>query len=319
MTDRYFSFNRYAAERFGQKVYKLALSGGMTCPNRDGTLSYGGCIFCSDGGSGDFAEPMCESVSTQIDKAKKQVASKMTEGKYIAYFQSYTNTYAPAEYLKKLFGEALSHPDVVALSVATRPDCLPDEIVSLLGELNCIKPVFVELGLQTADDEIARLINRGYSLPVYDNAVKRLKRAGINVVTHLILGLPEESPYSMLRGVIHAAECGSDGVKLQLLHVLKNTPMEKLYLSGQYECLSRERYIEILGDAINILPENIVIHRITGDAPKKLLVAPLWSADKKAVLNAVYRSFEQRNVIQGSLYGKTEKVLTNYSPAQQKR
>ena len=301
--DRYYSFNKYAHEKFGCKIYKLALSGGMTCPNRDGTLGTRGCIFCSEGGSGDFAQPPCASVAGQIEKAKSKVAGKTGENaKFIAYFQSYTNTYAPLEKLKTLFSAAIKPDCIAALSVATRPDCLPEEVVEYLSGLNKIKPVFVELGLQTIHEKTADYIRRGYSLSVFDAAVKRLKAAKLNVVVHIILGLPGESRDDMLETVRYVGKSGADGIKLQLLYVLRDTDLCADYEKGLFRTLEKDEYIDILGDSINILPENMVIHRLTGDAPKKLLVSPLWSADKKAVLAAIYRTFEQKNIMQGSEY-----------------
>lgn len=303
--DRYYAFNKYAREKFGCKTYKIALSGGMTCPNRDGTLGTRGCIFCSEGGSGDFAENLAPDTDTQIKNAIARVSKKAGErAKFIAYYQSYTNTYAPTERLKDLFLPVVLRNEIVALSVGTRPDCLPDDVISLLKNLNEIKPVFVELGLQTIHDSTAKYIRRGYALPVFDNAVKRLKAANLNVVVHLILGLPGESRSDMLESVDYVGKCGADGIKLQLLHVLRGTDLCSDYEKGHFRTLGMDEYIAIVGDAINILPENMVIHRLTGDAPKKLLVAPLWSADKKAVLAAIYRAFESKNVRQGSLFCK---------------
>ena len=299
--DRYYSFNKYAREKFGCKTYKIALSGGMTCPNRDGTKGTRGCIFCSEGGSGDFAQPFCGDISRQIDGAISKVSAKAGENaKYIAYFQSFTNTYATLEKLESLFLPAISDRRIAALSVATRPDCLPSDVIDLLARLNAIKPVFVELGLQTVHPETARYIRRGYELPVFDRAVCSLKSAGINVVAHLILGLPGESRSDMLESVAYIGNSGCDGVKFQLLHVLRGTDLCRDYENGLFRALERDEYVDILGDAINLLPKNVVIHRLTGDAPKKLLIAPAWSADKKAVLAAIYRSFESKNVMQGS-------------------
>lgn len=299
--DRYYSFNKYAREKFGCKTYKIALSGGMTCPNRDGTKGTRGCIFCSEGGSGDFAQPFCGDISRQIDGAISKVSAKAGENaKFIAYFQSFTNTYATLEKLESLFLPAISDRRIAALSVATRPDCLPSEVIDLLARLNAIKPVFVELGLQTVHPETARYIRRGYELPVFDRAVCSLKSAKINVVAHLILGLPGESRSDMLESVAYVGKSGCDGVKLQLLHVLRGTDLCRDYENGLFRALERDEYVDILGDAINLLPKNVVIHRLTGDAPKKLLIAPAWSADKKAVLAAIYRSFENKNVMQGS-------------------
>ncbi len=285
----YYSFNRYLRERFGCKVYKISINGGFTCPNRDGTLGTGGCIFCSAGGSGDFAESPELSITQQIENGKKRVRKKIKNGKYIAYFQAFTNTYAPAEILRKKFTEAIDHPDIVMLSVATRPDCLPDEVIDLLKELNEIKPVSVELGLQTIHEKSAEYIRRGYDLSCYDRAVSRLKAAGLNVVCHIILGLPGESKTDMLQSVDYACKSGIDGIKLQLLHVLRGTDLAKDYEAGKFEALSFEAYLDIIKSCVEIIPKDIVIHRLTGDGAKKDLIAPLWSADKKKVLNAISR------------------------------
>ncbi|HIW85055.1 MAG TPA: TIGR01212 family radical SAM protein [Candidatus Eubacterium faecipullorum] len=285
----YYSFNRYLRERFGCKVYKISMNGGFTCPNRDGTLGTGGCIFCSAGGSGDFAESPELSITQQIENGKKRVRKKIKNGKYIAYFQAFTNTYAPAEILRKKFTEAIDHPDIVMLSVATRPDCLPDEVIDLLKDLNEIKPVSVELGLQTIHEKSAEYIRRGYDLSCYDRAVSRLKAAGLNVVCHIILGLPGESKTDMLQSVDYACKSGIDGIKLQLLHVLRGTDLAKDYEAGKFEALSFEAYLDIIKSCVEIIPKDIVIHRLTGDGAKKDLIAPLWSADKKKVLNAISR------------------------------
>lgn len=285
----YYSFNRYLRERFGCKVYKISINGGFTCPNRDGTLGTGGCIFCSAGGSGDFAESPELSITQQIENGKKRVRKKIKNGKYIAYFQAFTNTYAPAEILRKKFTEAIDHPDIVMLSVATRPDCLPDEVIDLLKDLNEIKPVSVELGLQTIHEKSAEYIRRGYDLSCYDRAVSRLKAAGLNVVCHIILGLPGESKTDMLQSVDYACKSGIDGIKLQLLHVLRGTDLAKDYETGKFEALSFEAYLDIIKSCVEIIPKDIVIHRLTGDGAKKDLIAPLWSADKKKVLNAISR------------------------------
>lgn len=279
--------NDYLIDRFGCKVYKIALSGGFTCPNRDGTLDTRGCIFCSKGGSGEFAEDSALSVTEQIERGKTRIASKIKNGKYIAYFQSFTGTYASVEKLEKLYREAIEHPDIVALSVATRPDCLEPGVLELLSKLNKIKPVWIELGLQTINERTAEYIRRGYPLSVYDDAVKELKERGIEVITHVILGLPGETKEDMLSTVRHVCDIGSDGIKLQLLHILKNTDLEKEYEAGKVTVLSEDEYIDILRDCIKIIPDNTVIHRLTGDGDKKLLIAPIWSADKKHVLNRI--------------------------------
>lgn len=283
----YYSLNRYLHERFGCKVYKISLNGGFTCPNRDGTLGTRGCIFCSAGGSGDFAESPELSITQQIEKGKERVKNKIKSGKYIAYFQAFTNTYAPVETLRAKFSEAINHPDIVMLSVATRPDCLPEEVIELLKELNRIKPVCVELGLQTIHEKSAEYIRRGYKLECYDNAVKRLKAAGTEVVCHIILGLPSETKSDMLQSVDYACKSGIDGIKLQLLHVLRGTDLAKDYEEGKFSVLTMDEYLDILKSCLEIIPKNIVIHRLTGDGAKKDLIAPLWSADKKRVLNAI--------------------------------
>lgn len=285
----YYSFNRYLRERFGCKVYKISINGGFTCPNRDGTLGTRGCIFCSAGGSGDFAESPELSITQQIEKGKERVKNKIKSGKYIAYFQAFTNTYAPVETLRKKFTQAINHPDIVMLSVATRPDCLPEEVIELLKELNDIKPVCVELGLQTIHEKSAEYIRRGYKLECYDNAVRRLKAVGLEVVCHIILGLPGETKSDMLESVDYACKSGIDGIKLQLLHVLKGTDLAKDYENGKFKVLTMDEYLDILKSCLDIIPKNIVIHRLTGDGAKKDLIAPLWSADKKRVLNAVSR------------------------------
>ena len=282
--------NQYLKERFGQKVYKISINGGFTCPNRDGTIGYGGCIFCSGYGSGDFAEEASLTVTEQIERGKKRVASKMhsdENNKYIAYFQAFTNTYAPVERLRALYTEAINHPDIVALSIGTRPDCLPEAVLDLLSEMNRIKPVWVELGLQTIHKKSADYIRRGYELPVYDRAVKELKCRGIEVITHVILGLPGETREDMLSTVDYVGKSGVSGIKLQLLHVIKDTDLEKDYNRGLFRCMTMDEYVELIYDCISILPDDVIIHRMTGDGARKTLVAPIWSTDKKRVLNAL--------------------------------
>lgn len=283
----YYSFNQYLKEKFGCKVYKICINAGFTCPNRDGTLDTRGCIFCSAGGSGDFAESAALSVTEQIEKGKARVKNKIKSGKYIAYFQAFTNTYAPVETLRKKFTEAINHPDIVMLSVATRPDCLPEEVIELLKELNRIKPVSVELGLQTIHEKTAAYIRRGYPLACYDSAVKRLKTADIDTVCHIILGLPGESEQEMLESVEYVCKSGINGIKVQLLHVLRGTDLAVDYAAGKFEVLTMEEYLKIIKKCLEIIPKNIVTHRLTGDGAKKDLIAPLWSADKKEVLNAI--------------------------------
>lgn len=285
----YTTLNSYLKERFGTKVYKLSLDGGFTCPNRDGTVGTGGCIFCSKGGSGDFAENRKLSITSQIENAKDKVSKKINNGKYIAYFQAFTGTYAPVERLKAIYYEAINHPDIVALSVGTRPDCLGEEVLALLEEINTVKPVFIELGLQTIHQKSAQYIRRGYSLEVYDKAVERLHGIGINVVTHLILGLPNESKEDMLQSVEYVCRV-TDGIKLQLLHVLRDTDLARDYEMGKFDTLSLEAYTDIIKSCVEIIPPNVVIHRLTGDGAKKDLIAPLWSADKKNVLNTINKA-----------------------------
>ena len=281
------SANEYFQRRFGCKVYKLALDGGMTCPNRDGTKGDRGCIFCSGAGSGDFAEGRGRSVTEQIEAAKIRVSAKIRNGKYVAYFQSFTNTYAPLPCLEALFTEANSHPEVCALSVATRPDCLPEEVLALLARLDRVKPVIVELGLQSIHPATAEFIRRGYPLSDFDRAVERLKALGLHVVVHVILGLPGETEEMTVQTVDYVGRSGAKGIKLQLLHVLEGTDLAALWRAGQVPVLSLEDYARLLGRCLDVLPEDMVIHRLTGDGPKKDLLAPLWSADKKRVLNYV--------------------------------
>lgn len=288
---KYTTLNNYLKERFGEKVYKIALNGGFTCPNRDGSIDTRGCIFCSKGGSGDFAESPDLTITEQIENGKKRLEKKIKNGKYIAYFQAFTNTYAPVERLRKIYEEAINHPDIVALSIGTRPDCLGDDVLALLDELNTIKPIFVELGLQTINEDTAKYIRRGYTLEVYDKAVADLHKIGINVVTHIILGLPNESKEDMLNSVEYACKV-TDGIKLQLLHILKGTDLAKDYEQGKFKVLTLEQYTEIIKECVQIIPENVVIHRLTGDGAKKDLIAPLWSADKKTVLNTINRALK---------------------------
>lgn len=283
----YYSFNQYLRDKFGCKVYKISINGGFSCPNRDGTIDTRGCIFCSAGGSGDFAESPSLSITQQIENGKKRVEKKIKSGKYIAYFQAFTNTYASIDVLREKYFEAVNHPDIVMLSIATRPDCLSSEVLNLLNEINKIKPVMVELGLQTIHEKTAKYIRRGYSLNVYDEAVRNLKNIGINIVVHLIIGLPFESKEDILESVKYVCDSGIDGIKLQLLHVLKGTDLEKDYQNGLFSALSMEEYLDIIKSCVEIIPKNIVIHRLTGDGAKKDLIAPLWSADKKKVLNAI--------------------------------
>jgi len=289
--------NDHLRERFGCKVYKIALNGGFTCPTRDGRIDTRGCIFCSAGGSGEFAQSPQESITRQIENGKKRLAGKIREGKYIAYFQAFTGTYAPVEKLEKLYLEALEHPDTAVLSIATRPDCLPEEVLDLLERCNRIKPVWVELGLQTIHERTAGYIRRGYKLEAYDRAVKELRKRDIEVITHVILGLPGESAEDMVNTVRYVCETGANGIKLQLLHVLKNTDLEKEYALGKFSVLSEDEYIDILKRCLKVIPENVVIHRLTGDGDKRILVAPMWSGDKKHVINRIRREVLQSDPV----------------------
>ncbi len=296
--------NDYYRSRFGGKVYRVSLNGGMTCPNRDGTIDTRGCIFCSRGGSGDFAASASLSVTEQLAEAKRKVAAKLPKQKknfagYLAYFQAFTNTYAPVPYLKKIFEEALADPEVVGLSVATRPDCLSPECIALLSELNRNKPVYVELGLQTIHAETAAFIRRGYPLSVYDHAVFRLQEANIAVITHVILGLPKESVDDMVATVRHVVAGGVHGIKLQLLHILEDTDLADYYRTApasEFACMSLDSYMDVISAVLPCIPEETVIYRLTGDGPKRTLLAPLWSGDKKHVLNTLQHCLERSSL-----------------------
>lgn len=288
----YYSLNQYLQDTFGCKVYKIALNAGFTCPNRDGTIDTRGCIFCSAGGSGDFAGDPQKSITQQIEEGKAQVSAKIKDGKYIAYFQAYTNTYGSVEKLRAVYEEAMRHPEVCAISVATRPDCLPVEVLDLLSELNAVKPVWVELGLQTIHEQTAEYIRRGYPLAVYDKAVNDLRARGLEVITHVILGLPGESTQDMKETVAYVCKSGATGIKLQLLHILKGTDLEKAYEQGNVPVMTEEEYVRLLAELLRIIPQTMVIHRMTGDGSKKNLIAPLWSADKKHVLNRIRKELE---------------------------
>lgn len=306
--EHYLSLNSYLKKEYGHKLYKLALDGGFSCPNRDGTLGTRGCIFCSGRGSGDFAAHAADDVPAAIEKAKALVAAKNPSGKYIAYFQNFTGTYAPIGKLKALYTAAINHPDIEILSIATRPDCLGDEVLELLGQLNRLKPVWVELGLQTVHETSAEYIRRGYALSVYDEAVRKLKALGINVIVHMIIGLPGESPEMIYETASYIGRSGADGVKFQLLHILRGTDLAADYLDGRFKELSLEEYTGILAGCIQRIPPHMVVHRLTGDGAKRDLIAPLWSGNKKSVLNYINSSFDKMELKQGSLLyenGKT--------------
>lgn len=296
---RYYSLDYYLKQTYGEKLYKIALDGGMTCPNRDGTLGARGCIFCSAGGSGDFAGDRRTSITEQIEAGKAQSIRKHNGSSYIAYFQAYTNTYAPVSYLRSVFTEAINHPDIRILSIATRPDCLNDDVLALLAELNKKKPVWVELGLQTIHEETAQFIRRGYKLPVFEDALRKLRKIGITVIIHTILCLPGESREMMLDTIRYLNTQDIQGIKLQLLHILKHTDLADYYEKHPFHLPSREEYYELLGMCICNLRPDIVIHRLTGDGPRKLLVAPLWTGNKRQVLNGMQRYFKEQNIWQG--------------------
>lgn len=296
---RYYSLDYCLKQTYGEKLYKIALDGGMTCPNRDGTLGARGCIFCSAGGSGDFAGDRRTSITEQIEAGKAQSIRKHNGSSYIAYFQAYTNTYAPVSYLRSVFTEAINHPDIRILSIATRPDCLNDDVLALLAELNKKKPVWVELGLQTIHEETAQFIRRGYKLPVFEDALRKLRKIGITVIVHTILCLPGESREMMLDTIRYLNTQDIQGIKLQLLHILKHTDLADYYEKHPFHLPSREEYYELLGMCICNLRPDIVIHRLTGDGPRKLLVAPLWTGNKRQVLNGMQRYFKEQNIWQG--------------------
>ena len=280
-------------------MYKISLDGGMTCPNRDGTLGTRGCIFCSEGGSGDFAASRTLSITEQIETGKQQAARKYAGSSYIAYFQAYTNTYAPAAYLRQIFTEAIQNPDIRILSIATRPDCLGPDVISLLKELSAIKPIWVELGLQTIHEDTARFIRRGYDLPVFERAIHDLRNAGITVIVHTILGLPGESRKQMLQTVNYLNTQDIQGIKFQLLHILKDTDLADYYEKHPFPLPDMETYFSILAEQLTHLRPDIVVHRLTGDGPKQLLIAPLWTGNKRQVLNQMQAYFKRHDIWQG--------------------
>ncbi len=296
---RYHSLDHYLKQHFGEKIYKLSLDGGMSCPNRDGTLSYGGCIFCSQSGSGDFSASGIPGTNEQIERAKAMISTKFHGNSFIAYFQSYTNTYASAEKLKKLFYPVIMRDDIAVLDIATRPDCLEDDKLELISRLAKIKPVWVELGLQTADDKTAEIINRRYKTQIYKDAVERLHDSGAQVITHMIIGLPGEKYEDYIKTAQFIAMCKSDGIKLHLMHILKNTKLAEMFYSGEYIPLTEEEYINAVCGIVSVLPENIVIHRLTGDGDKSILIEPKWSGYKRHILNEINHELKNRAIIQG--------------------
>ena len=299
---RFYSLNEYCKQYFGGKVYRLSLNGGMTCPNRDGSLGYGGCIFCSEGGSGDFAANYQVSISAQMQEAKARIQKKTDCNKFIAYFQAYTNTYAPIEHLRRIYTEAILEPDVVALSIGTRCDCLSDEVLDLLEELSKIKPIWIELGLQTIHNSTHKSLNTHTTVEQFDIIVQKLHTRGIPVITHIILGLPNESKEMMKETIAHIASLPISGIKLQLLHILKGTALADLYEAKPFPLFELEEYCDFIVDCIELLPPTMVIHRLTGDGPRNLLLAPLWSTDKKRVLNTIEKRLKERDTWQGKYY-----------------
>lgn len=302
MEQRYYTLNQYFQKQFGEKVYKLSLNGGMTCPNRDGTCGSRGCIFCSEGGSGEFSSSPLLSIAEQIEEGKLRLKQKKVGQKFIAYFQAFTNTYAPISHLRRIFYEAIAPSEIVGIAIGTRPDCLSPEVLSLLKELNEKKPVFIELGLQTIYEKTATFIRRGYPLSCFEEAIPKLKAIGCNVVVHVILGLPNETKDMILDEIRYLNTLPIDGIKLHLLHILKHTDLETYYNKHSFPTYTLEEYASLIVDCINELRPDIVVHRITGDGPKNLLIAPLWSGHKKLVLNTIHHKMKEENCIQGKYY-----------------
>ncbi|WP_052222320.1 TIGR01212 family radical SAM protein [Clostridium homopropionicum] len=299
---RYNSLNYFLREKFGEKVFKISLDAGFSCPNRDGTISKGGCIYCSERGSGDFAGNRNFSIDKQFKEIQEVMSKKWKKGKYIAYFQAYTNTYASIRKLREKYQEAVSKEGVVALAIATRPDCLSDEVIELIKEYNDRLYTWVELGLQTVNEDTAKYINRGYKLSVFEDALERLRSRNIDVVAHTIFGLPGESHKEMLDTIRYLATKDIQGVKMHLLHLLKGTPLVKVYNQGKLTFLEKEEYIDLICEAIALLPPRVVIHRLTGDAPRDLIIGPMWSLKKWEILNAIEEKLEKDDLYQGKLY-----------------
>lgn len=301
---RYHTLNHFLREKFGEKVFKISLDGGFSCPNRDGKISTGGCIFCSEKGSGDFAGNRQLSISKQFEDVKSMMKNKWKNGKYIAYFQAYTNTYAPVDELRRKYSEAIEKDGVIGLAIATRPDCLDDDILDLLEEINKKLYVWVELGLQTSNDETAKRINRGYMLNTFDDTMKRLKKRNIDTVVHAIFGLPGEIKEDMINTIDYISHSGAKGIKIHLLHLMKNTELVKVYEKGKLKFLSKEEYINLITESISRLPEDMVVHRLTGDAPRNELIGPIWSLKKWEVLNSIDKALEDNNIYQGIKFKK---------------
>ena len=302
MIRKIYMLNDFLKEKFNEKIYKVSLDGGFTCPNRDGKVSRGGCIFCSENGSGDFTATKLKSIHAQIEEQIDLVSKKYKGDKYIAYFQNFTNTYAEVSYLRKIYEEALSHEKIVGLAIATRPDCLEDDVLELLAELNKKTFLWVELGLQTLNDDVAKYFNRAYETEIYKEASEKLNRLSIKFVTHIIIGLPKEENDDYLKTAIFAQNCGTWGIKLHLMYVVKNTPLEKLYLNGALKVNTEEEYVEKVVNVLENISSEIVVHRLTGDGDRETLVAPLWSIKKIDVLNSIHKELKRRNTYQGKLY-----------------
>lgn len=310
MKNRFYSLNDYLKEKFNEKIYKVSLDGGFTCPNRDGKLSTGGCIFCSENGSGEFTGNKIKSVYSQIDEQIYFLRSKFSEKdktsvkekKYIAYFQNFTNTYANVVYLKKIYEEALSHSNIIGLAIATRPDCLEDDILELLTEINKKTFLWIELGLQTLNDDVAKNFNRAYKTKIYEDVTEKLNERNIKFVTHLIIGLPKENEKDYLETALLAVKCKTWGIKIHLMYVIKNTKLEKLYLDGSLRVQEKEEYVNKVIDILENIPSDIVVHRLTGDGDRKTLIAPLWSLKKIDVLNSIQKELKKRSSFQGKNY-----------------
>lgn len=302
MIRKIYMLNDFLKEKFNEKIYKVSLDGGFTCPNRDGKVSRGGCIFCSENGSGDFTATKLKSIHAQIEEQIDLVSKKYKGDKYIAYFQNFTNTYAEVSYLRKIYQEALSHEKIVGLAIATRPDCLEDDVLELLAELNKKTFLWVELGLQTLNDDVAKYFNRAYETEIYKEASEKLNKLNIKFVTHIIIGLPKEENDDYLKTAIFAQNCGTWGIKLHLMYVVKNTPLEKLYLNGDLKVNTKEEYVEKVVNVLENISSEIVVHRLTGDGDRETLVAPLWSIKKIDVLNSIHKELKRRNTYQGKLY-----------------
>lgn len=301
--NRFYSLNEFLRDRHGEKILKLSIDGGFTCPNRDGKISTKGCLFCSERGSGDFTSYKKGNITAQLDEARLLLEPKWgKDRKYIAYFQAFTNTYAPLEILKQKYEEAISYPGVVGLAIATRPDCLSDEIIEYLAELSQRTHLWLELGLQTIHEETAHIINRGYSLSVFEETLKKLSAHHIETVVHLILGLPNETKEQMLASAKYISKLPLQGVKVHMLHILDNAPLGKFYKENPYELLNQEEYIQLIGEILAILPPDFVIHRLTGDGARKHLIAPEWTIHKKYVLNSMNSYFKNHNIYQGMHY-----------------